>query len=444
MGTCASKNNQGGGGGAARYQQGGGDESSTGAGDFSTTRTFPVAHDAGEPVFCCASVPDDSGLIVTGGEDGRVVVTDWRTGRCAHAWTGHKRSINAVCTGGGGGPGAGSRFVFSCSRDLSIRQWDRDAAESSSAGPPPPPSAKEDGGGGGGAGGGGAGGGAAAAFAAACVREFPRKHELSITALALSDGDGGARLLSGSRDTTVRLWDVATGAACGRGALPRNLVTCARGVPGAPSLFAQGSEDLSLRVWDARAGVLRAAQTFRGYVYFPLAVDCARVGGGGGGGGGGASQYLLTSSKGFDGVGCEARLWDRRRADREVLLMAGHQQDATACAFLPAPGGGGGGGGGALGAGGCPAFAATASKDSTVRVWDLATGNCACTVLERGGMFTALAACHDGGGAGAAAAAADLSCCLFATSFDGGVFVYDWAPAGGGAIEAVAAGGVRG
>lgn len=75
-------------------------------------------------------------------------------------------------------------------------------------------------------------------------------------------------------------------------------------------------------------------------------------------------RYLLTASKGFNGVGCEARVWDLRggKGDSEggmgMVLppsgtacqirspYTGHQQDATGCAFLPLAMGTGGPSGG--------------------------------------------------------------------------------------------------
>eukprot|EP00966_Prymnesium_polylepis_P096356 2232905-Prymnesium_polylepis.1 len=61
-----------------------------------------------------------------------------------------------------------------------------------------------------------------------------------------------------------------------------------------------------------RSALSKPAATMEGYVYFPLA--CAAAG-----------DALLTGSNGFDGEGCELRLWDRRML-RQVLEMRGHRQ----------------------------------------------------------------------------------------------------------------------
>lgn len=91
-------------------------------------------------------------------------------------------------------------------------------------------------------------------------------------------------------------------------------------------------------------------------------------------------RYILTSSKGFNGVGAEARLWDLRAmrgrpvehfdfsstplsADElpasgcaQIQQFTGHMQDTTGCAFVPRA------------VGGQHVFV-TASKDGSVRVW---------------------------------------------------------------------------
>lgn len=81
-------------------------------------------------------------------------------------------------------------------------------------------------------------------------------------------------ICSGSRDTSLRLWDVETGACTASVSVPRNLVTCLKYLPGPPasssSTIAQGGEDLRLRVWDAREAGLRPALTVEGYTYFPV------------------------------------------------------------------------------------------------------------------------------------------------------------------------------
>ena len=58
---------------------------------------------------------------------------------------------------------------------------------------------------------------------------------------------------------------------------------------------------LFLLVWDHRDSSLTPSITIEGYIYFPLDLDVADDG-----------YTVLTSSKGFNSVGCEGRIWDLR------------------------------------------------------------------------------------------------------------------------------------
>jgi WD40 repeat protein len=79
-------------------------------------------------------------------------------------------------------------------------------------------------------------------------------HEDSVRgAIYLPDGSGGPRILSWSRDKTIRLWDAATGKpAC----KPMHHERDVRGAvylpnaPGGPRILSW-SEDDTVRLWDA-------------------------------------------------------------------------------------------------------------------------------------------------------------------------------------------------
>ncbi|RHY89052.1 hypothetical protein DYB37_001782 [Aphanomyces astaci] len=144
-------------------------------------------------------------------------------------------------------------------------------------------------------------------------------HSLTVSALAIDPSEG--HLASGSRDTSVSLWDVATATRLQHTSTSQNIVTCMAWVPSDAHVVAQGGEDLRLRLWDTRTW--KNVQTIDGYVYFPLSLACSPDG-----------HYLFTSSKGFNAVGCEGRVWDRRTG-KQVAEMTGHSQDATACAYIP-------------------------------------------------------------------------------------------------------------
>lgn len=89
----------------------------------------------------------------------------------------------------------------------------------------------------------------------------------------------------------------------------------------------------------------------------------------------------------------------------------GHQQDATGCAFLPATAAG-------------QTFA-TASKDGSLRVWDLVTGELLHERAEvRASAFTSLALVDAGAGAGGRPV-------LAASSYNAGLFSYAVQEGGG-------------
>ena len=91
-------------------------------------------------------------------------------------------------------------------------------------------------------------------------------------------------------------------------------------------------------------------------------------------------RYIATGSKGFDGVGCEVRVWDRRQGQL-LCEMQGHRQSTVGCAFLH----------------GGHTQVASVSKDQSIRLWAIDEGEGAgrevfndvgCT----GGTFTCLSA----------------------------------------------------
>eukprot|EP01035_Chromulina_nebulosa_P050727 gene50727-68999_t len=45
-------------------------------------------------------------------------------------------------------------------------------------------------------------------------------------------------------------------------------------------------------------------------------------------------MFLATGSKGFDGIGCEVKIWDMRNAAATMAELRGHSQDVTCCSFV--------------------------------------------------------------------------------------------------------------
>jgi len=333
---------------------------------------LPEVHDGA--IFDVAFAGDSH--IATAGEDCRVVLTNWRSREICEEWTGHTKAVNRVVYGRQpNADGSCGRFVYSSSRDTTVCQWARGQAA---------PLARLEG------------------------------HTMTVNAIDANDEE--TLLCSGSRDNTVRAWDLASTREVAKCLTPRNLVTCLKFVHGEPNCVAQGSEDLTLRIWDLRvgnnggegegeisgsgSGSIVAAATLRGYQYFPLCMDVSVDG-----------RYILTGSKGFNGVGCEGRLWDRRMG-KVLQDFVGHTQDTVGCAFLPQSHEGPTG------------RVATVSKDQTLKIWDVATGELLESRTSEAGMFTSLAAAAPSKGT---AVEGDVAYCT--ATFWGGVSVYD--PHGG-------------
>lgn len=333
-------------------------------------RCFAGAHD-GDEVVNAVAAGCAAGEWLTCAEDRVVALTDWRTGRVVRRWRGHEKGVNRVLAA----PRTGG--AVSASRDTTVRLWS--AADEPLA--------------------------------------VLRGHELSVSAIALSED--GRSLFSGSRDSSVRLWDLESATCTASADVSRNVVTCMAWLPGEAHLVAQGSEDLKLRLWDARA-TSRPAHVAEGYVYFPLCCAAAR-------------GHLLTGSNGFDGVGCELRLWDVRAGATPLLELGGHQQAVAGVALMPEPGGG------------APRLAASASRDGELRVWDLAAQACTARLTVPGGGVTCLAAGGDappaeGDAAAPPAAARHL---LYASCTTGRVHAYALS-ADGAELTLLATGGGEG
>jgi WD40 repeat protein len=294
-------------------------------------------------VLSCAFL--DGNRIVTGGEDKCLAVTTLRPtpttpAKSVDVFKSHERGINSLDVVS---RNQGQSIVVSASRDMSVKLWAVD-----DAGDRTKP-----------------------------VGNF-LGHTLSIMAVG-AHKDGGM-IVSGARDYMVKVWDSQTCQCTSTSKVSRNLVTCLKLWPDGSYKFAQGSEDLTMRVWDVRfitnnSTSANCGVTFGKYLYFPLDVDVAQSG-----------HEVVSSSKGFDGSGCEGRVWDIRSPDKPVHVLEGHTQDAVACCLVEPSGGRiKGWEGGAL--------MVTASKDETLRVWDTLTGTCMCVHTEEGcGMWTSVRA----------------------------------------------------
>lgn len=195
-------------------------------------------------------------------------------------------------------------------------------------------------------------------------------HRLVVTAIDLNED--GTLLFSGSRDNCVRLWDTTKNTSISEKEVSRNLVSCVKWVPGTQTQVAQTGEDKMVRIWDTRN--MQPSFTFPAQQYFQTCCDCSRNG-----------QFILTCSNGFNGKGCEATLWDVRE-QKMICRYIGHQQTTSACVFLPC-----------LEHVWSKDLIATASHDSTVKIWERDSTECLTTLDFSGaGPLTDLCVWDDG------------------------------------------------
>ncbi|PAV74465.1 hypothetical protein WR25_02447 [Diploscapter pachys] len=170
-------------------------------------------------------------------------------------------------------------------------------------------------------------------------------HQFVVTGLATVDD---SRFVSGSRDTSVRLWDLETGKEVRRQDINRNIVTHIV-YHNSTGVFAQSSEDKEIKIWDTRD--LKVAYSFPRKEHIQMHCDFFPDG-----------TFLVSSSNGFNGDGCELTIWDvrTRKAFRE---LRGHEGSVTCVSFVPQQ----------------MTFKkliASVSADQTIRLWNAEEGGC--------------------------------------------------------------------
>lgn len=98
-------------------------------------------------------------------------------------------------------------------------------------------------------------------------------HTLPVTGIAALEQQG--QVCSGSRDCTLRLWDIASSAEVRCTSIPQNVVTFMKAVPG-EALVLQAGEDLHLRLWDSRT--MQAVSLLPQHLNIPLSCDVSQDG----------------------------------------------------------------------------------------------------------------------------------------------------------------------
>jgi len=168
-----------------------------------------------------------------------------------------------------------------------------------------------------------------------------RGHEEMVASVSYSPD--GARIASGSDDNTVRVWDARSGAELAALRGHEGWVTSVSYSPDGARI-ASGSDDKTVRVWDARSGaelaVLRGHEReVESVSYSP---DGARIASGSG-----ASYGHMDNT---------VRVWDAR-SGAELAVLRGHESQVTSVSYSPDG-----------------ARIASGSEDNTVRVWNACSG----------------------------------------------------------------------
>jgi WD40 repeat protein len=205
------------------------------------------------------------------------------------------------------------------------------------------------------------------------LRRTLEGHQLEVTSLALAAD--GRRALSGSSDSTLRVWDLETGA-------------CLRTLQGHTGQILNvvvtpdwrralsASEDRTLCIWDLETGECQRALKGNSVHVTSVAVSPD-----------GRHAVLASSDQ-------TLQVWDLEKGEHQRTLR-GHTGHVTGVAMTPDG-----------------RRAASASDDRTLRVWDLETGACRHTLEGHRREVRSVALTADGG-------------CVISGSYDGTLRVWD-------------------
>ncbi|KAK9424481.1 putative WD domain-containing protein [Seiridium unicorne] len=134
----------------------------------------------------------------------------------------------------------------------------------------------------------------------------------------------------------------------------REPITCVAFHPVFSSL-ASGSEDYTIKIWDWELGELE--RTIKGHTKAVLDVDF-----------GGPRGGTLLASCSSD---LTIKLWDPSDDYKNIKTLPGHDHSVSAVRFIPS---------GAAGAPSSSNLLVSASRDKTLRIWDVTTGYCVKTI----------------------------------------------------------------
>ena len=121
------------------------------------------------------------------------------------------------------------------------------------------------------------------------------------------------------------------------------------------SSLASGSEDTCIKIWDWELGELE--QTIKGHTKAVLSLDF-----------GGPRGGILLASCSSD---LTIKLWDPSDGYKNIRTLPGHDHSVSVVRFIPS---------GAAGSPSSGNLLVSASRDKTLRIWDVTTGYCVKTI----------------------------------------------------------------
>lgn len=209
--------------------------------------------------------------VLAAGEDRSVALLNYETGHVMRRWMhAHQDDVNCITTPTSNG------FFATASRDKVVKVWDFISDGS--------------------------------------VTEL-QGHTLNVTSADMSPD--GALIVSGSKDNTVRLWDVEKSEELYCGDLKLNVVHFVKFMP-SMQCVAQGGEDLAVRLWDIRTQNshrdLQLAKTIEGMDYYPVCCETVPDN----------ANLLLTGHNGVNECGSYVAEWDIRTGKR-LATYQGHK-----------------------------------------------------------------------------------------------------------------------